>query len=253
MRKFHMESIIAPLNKIEYFNTVLTVNIMQQYQRDFIDFSLQTGVLRFGEFTLKSGRVSPYFFNAGLFNSGASMLHLSRFFAKSIEASGLKFDVLFGPAYKGITLSCGTAMALSELTGDDIPYAYNRKEKKTHGEGGVTVGAPLKGDIAIIDDVITAGTAIRESFDLISAVDANANAKASCVFLALDRQERGQKNDEILPFSAIQQVEKEYGIPVVAIAKMEHLIHFLEEKSADNTEYAKHLPKMLAYREQYGI
>ena len=226
---------------------------MQQYQRDFIEFSLKTGVLRFGEFTLKSGRTSPYFFNAGLFNSGSSMLQLSRFFAQSIKTSGLTFDVLFGPAYKGITLSCGTAMALSELTGEDIPYAYNRKEKKTHGEGGVTVGSPLKGDIAIIDDVITAGTAIRESFDLISSVDENANAKAACVFLALDRQERGQKNGEILPHSAIQQVEKEYALPVVAIAKMEHLISFLEEKAETNDDYAKHLPNMLAYREQYGI
>jgi orotate phosphoribosyltransferase len=222
---------------------------MEQYQHDFIEFSLKTGVLRFGEFTLKSGRTSPYFFNAGLFNSGASMLQLSRFFAESINNSKLEFDVLFGPAYKGITLSCGTAMALSELTGAEIPYAYNRKEKKTHGEGGVTVGAPLEGKIAIIDDVITAGTAIRESFDLISAVE----AKASCVFLALDRQERGQKDGEILPYSAIQQVEDEYDIPVVAIAKMEHLISFLEEKSKTSTEFSAHLPNMLAYRETYGI
>ena len=227
---------------------------MQQYQRDFIEFSLQTGVLRFGEFTLKSGRVSPYFFNAGLFNSGASMLQLSRFFAQSIEASKLSFDVLFGPAYKGITLSCGTAMALSELTGQDIPYAYNRKEKKNHGEGGVTVGAQLKGDIAIIDDVITAGTAIRESFDLINAVNTkNSSAKAACVFLALDRQERGQQGEEILPYSAIQQVEKEFSIPVVAIAKMEHLIQFLEEQANDKPEYKNHLSTMRSYREQYGI
>ena len=227
---------------------------MQQYQRDFIEFSLQTGVLRFGEFTLKSGRVSPYFFNAGLFNNGASMLQLSHFFAQSIEASKLSFDVLFGPAYKGITLSCGTAMALSELTGQDIPYAYNRKEKKNHGEGGVTVGAQLKGDIAIIDDVITAGTAIRESFDLINAVNTkNSSAKAACVFLALDRQERGQQGEEILPYSAIQQVEKEFSIPVVAIAKMEYLIQFLEEQANDKPEYKNHLSAMRSYREQYGI
>ena len=230
---------------------------MQQYQRDFIEFSLKTGVLRFGEFTLKSGRVSPYFFNAGLFNSGASMLQLSRFFAKSIQASDLSFDVLFGPAYKGITLSCGTAMALSELTDKEIPYAYNRKEKKNHGEGGVTVGAALTGSIAIIDDVITAGTAIRESFDLIDAVNASStntpSAKAACVFLALDRQERGQQGDEILPYSAIQQVEKEFGIPVVSIAKMEHLIQYLEEHVNQAPEYDQHLTTMRDYREKYGI
>ncbi len=228
---------------------------MQQYQRDFIEFSLKTGVLRFGEFTLKSGRTSPYFFNAGLFNTGASMVQLSRFFAQSIQSSGITFDVLFGPAYKGITLSCGTAMALSELTANDVPYAYNRKEKKNHGEGGVTVGSPLVGKVAIIDDVITAGTAIRESFDLINSINTagSDNAEAACVFLALDRQERGQQGDEILPYSAIQQVEKDYGIPVVAIAKMEHLIAFLEEQADSNPEYAQHLPNMLAYREKYGI
>lgn len=230
---------------------------MQQYQRDFIDFSLNVGVLRFGEFTLKSGRVSPYFFNAGLFNSGASMVKLSQFFAQSIHASGLSFDVLFGPAYKGITLSCGAAMALSELSGNDVPYAYNRKEKKNHGEGGVTVGAPLIGDIAIIDDVITAGTAIRESFDIINAVNANNSAKEQAriasVFLALDRQERGQQDDQILPYSAIQQVEKEFGIPVIAIAKMEHLIEYLDEQAEQKPEYQQHLSAMRNYREKYGI
>lgn len=222
---------------------------MKPYQKDFIEFALKTGVLRFGEFTLKSGRISPYFFNAGLFNTGASMLQLSRFFAQSISASGVQFDVLFGPAYKGITLSCGTAMALSELTAADVPYAYNRKEKKNHGEGGVTVGAPIAGDIAIIDDVITAGTAIRESFDLVKHSNQTNKAQVCAVFLALDRQERGQQGDTILDYSAIQQVEKEFNIPVVAIANMSHLIHFVEQ-SAD---YAEHLPKMLAYREQYGV
>ena len=230
---------------------------MQQYQRDFIDFSLKVGVLRFGEFTLKSGRVSPYFFNAGLFNSGAAMVKLSQFFAHSIQASGLSFDVLFGPAYKGITLSCGTAMALSELSGEDVPYAYNRKEKKNHGEGGVTVGAALSGDIAVIDDVITAGTAIRESFDIVNAVNANKTeqekARISSVFLALDRQERGQHGDEILPYSAIQQVEKEFGIPVIAIAKMQHLIEYLEEKSEQNSKFQQYLSAMHDYREKYGV
>lgn len=250
-----MQSIIAKTNHIANKQRTSFIQNMQQYQQDFIEFCLKTGVLRFGEFTLKSGRTSPYFFNAGLFNTGASMLQLSRFFAQSIQSSGIAFDVLFGPAYKGITLSCGTAMALSELTGDGTPYAYNRKEKKNHGEGGVTVGSPLHGKIAIIDDVITAGTAIRESFDLIDSMNTSSDqsAEAACVFLALDRQERGQQGDEILPYSAIQQVEKDYGIPVVAIAKMEHLITFLEEQVDSNPEYANHLPNMLAYREQYGI
>lgn len=218
---------------------------MKQYQKDFIEFTINTGVLRFGEFTLKSGRISPYFFNAGLFNTGASMLQLSRFFAQSIKASKLQFDILFGPAYKGITLSCGTAMALSELTGKDIPYAYNRKEKKDHGEGGITVGAKIKGDIAIIDDVITAGTAIRESLNLINT----ANANVSAIFLALDRQECGQQGNALLDYSAIQQVEKDYDIPVVAIATMNHLISFVK----DSPQYKEHLSNMLEYREQYGI
>ena len=218
---------------------------MLNYQKNFIEFALNSGVLKFGEFTLKSGRTSPYFFNAGLFNSGSSMLQLSRFFAESIAASNQSFDVLFGPAYKGITLACGTAMALAELTDQNVPFAYNRKEKKAHGEGGVTVGAALSGKIAIIDDVITAGTAIRESFDLIHSADATASA----VFIALDRQERGQQGDTLTPYSAIQQVESEFNIPVIAIATMTHLIDYLK----DNSDYAAHLPNMMQYREQYGI
>lgn len=218
---------------------------MLPYQEQFIEFALKTGVLRFGEFTLKSGRTSPYFFNTGLFNSGATMLQFSRFFATSIEHSDIDFDVLFGPAYKGITLSCGTAMALSENTGRNIPFAFNRKEKKEHGEGGNMVGAPLEGNIAIIDDVITAGTAIRESFELISA----AGAKPCAVFLALDRQELGQKDGQIMEMSAIQQVEAEFGIPVVSIATLSNLIDYLKQQP-DQTE---NLDKMRAYRERYGI
>lgn len=218
---------------------------MLPYQEQFIDFALKTGVLRFGEFTLKSGRTSPYFFNTGLFDSGASMLQFSRFFARSIENSGLEFDVLFGPAYKGITLSCATAMALSEATGNEVPFAFNRKEKKDHGEGGNMVGAELNGNIAIIDDVITAGTAIRESFELITA----AGARPSAVFLALDRQELGQRDGKPTDTSAIQQVESEFGIPVVAIATMANLIEYLSQQ-ADQTE---NLNRMRAYRSQYGI
>lgn len=218
---------------------------MLPYQEQFIEFALNKGVLRFGEFTLKSGRTSPYFFNTGLFNCGATMLQFSRFFATSIENSDIEFDVLFGPAYKGITLSCATAMALSDNTGKDVPYAFNRKEVKDHGEGGNMVGAELTGDIAIIDDVITAGTAVREAFSLIS----NAGAKPKAVFLALDRQERGQKDGEPTETSAIQQVETEFGIPVVAIATLEHIIEYLKQQP----EQAENLTRMQTYRERYGI
>ncbi len=218
---------------------------MLPYQEQFIEFALKTGVLRFGEFTLKSGRSSPYFFNTGLFNSGATMCQFSRFFACSIENSDLNFDVLFGPAYKGITLACATAMALSEATGKEVPFAFNRKEKKDHGEGGNIVGAELSGDVAIIDDVITAGTAVRESFELITA----AGAKPSAVFLALDRQERGQKDGQLTDTSAIQQVEADFGIPVVAIATLADLIEYLKLQP----DQEQNLEHMRAYREQYGI
>ena len=218
---------------------------MLPYQQQFIEFALKTGVLRFGEFTLKSGRTSPYFFNTGLFNSGATMLQFSRYFACSIENADLEFDVLFGPAYKGITLSCATAMALSDATGKEIPFAFNRKEVKDHGEGGNMVGAELVGDIAIIDDVITAGTAVRESFELIT----HAGAKPSAVFLALDRQEKGQKDGEPTDNSAIQQVEAEFGIPVVAIATLANLIEYLRTQP----EQEQNLERMRAYRDRYGI
>ena len=218
---------------------------MLPYQEQFIEFAIETGVLRFGEFTLKSGRVSPYFFNTGLFNTGASMLQFSRFFATSIEHSDLDFDVLFGPAYKGITLCCATAMAFAENTGREVPFAFNRKEKKDHGEGGSIVGAELAGNIAIIDDVITAGTAIRESFAIIEA----AGATPSAVFLALDRQEKGQKDGEPTETSAIQQVESEFGIPVVAIATLSNLIDYLKKQP----DQEHHLEKMRSYRAQYGI
>ena len=218
---------------------------MLPYQEQFIEFAIKTNVLRFGEFTLKSGRVSPYFFNTGLFNTGETMLQFSRFFAASIDNSDISFDVLFGPAYKGITLSCATAMALAENTGKETPFAFNRKEKKDHGEGGNMVGAELIGDVAIIDDVITAGTAIRESFEIINA----AGAKACAVFLALDRQELGQKDGQPTETSAIQQVESEFGIPVVAIATFNNLIAYLEKQEGQEQQ----LDKMRSYREQYGI
>lgn len=218
---------------------------MLPYQEQFIEFAIDTGVLKFGEFTLKSGRTSPYFFNTGLFNTGDTMLQFSRFFAKSIVNSELDFDVLFGPAYKGITLACGTAMALAENTGKQVPFAFNRKEKKDHGEGGSLVGADLVGDIAIIDDVITAGTAIRESFNIIN----QSGGKPAAVFLALDRQELGQKDGEPTKYSAIQQVENEFEIPVVAIATLGNLIEYLKQQPAQQ----ENLDNMRAYRKQFGI
>ncbi len=213
---------------------------MQDFQREFIDFALETGVLRFGEFTLKSGRTSPYFFNAGLFNSGSSLARLGRFYAQTIVDSGIKFDVLYGPAYKGIPLAAVTAAALYDQHGFDMPYAFNRKEAKTHGEGGNIVGHALEGRIAIIDDVITAGTAIRESMDIITGL----GATPAAVFIALDRQERGQGE-----LSAIQEVEKDYRIPVAAITQLENLIGYLEKKG-DATD---DLERITRYRAEYGI
>lgn len=218
---------------------------MLPYQEQFIEFAIETEVLRFGEFTLKSGRTSPYFFNTGLFNTGLTMLQFSRFFAQSIENSQVDFDVLFGPAYKGITLACGTAMALADATGKQVPFAFNRKEVKDHGEGGALVGAELEGNIAIIDDVITAGTAVRESFEIIK----EAGAEPSAVFLALDRQELGQRDGELTTRSAIQEVEDEFDIPVVAIATLSDLIEYLKQQP----DQEENLANMRAYRKQYGI
>jgi len=212
---------------------------MQDYQTEFLNFALEKGVLRFGEFTLKSGRISPYFFNAGLFNSGSALARLGRFYAQAIVDSGIKFDVLYGPAYKGIPLAAVTAAALYDHHQIDIPYAFNRKEAKSHGEGGSIVGHALEGQILIIDDVITAGTAIRESMDIIEAE----GAKPAGVVIALDRQEKG-KGDK----SAIQEVEQDYGIPVASIAKLENVIGFLEQQGD-----ADHLGNIRAYRDQYGI
>ena len=214
---------------------------MQDYQKAFIEFAIEQGVLKFGEFELKSGRISPYFFNAGLFNSGKAMSTLAKSYAAAIVASGVKLDVLFGPAYKGIPLAATTAMALSEQHNRDTPYAYNRKEKKAHGEGGSLVGAELVGDVLIIDDVITAGTAIREVMDLLAQQD---NAKASGVIIALDRQEKGKGE-----LSAIQEVERDYGIPIISIVTLEQVMTFVAEKE----EFKQYFPAIKAYREQYGI
>jgi orotate phosphoribosyltransferase len=212
---------------------------MEQYQKDFVDFTLATGVLKFGEFTLKSGRISPYFFNAGLFNSGSHLSQLGIFYAKAIEASGLKFDVLFGPAYKGIPLATTTAIALNDSLGRNIPYSFNRKEAKDHGEGGSIVGHPLEGDILIIDDVITAGTAIREAQDIITAN----GAKTKGVIVALDRQEKG--NSEL---SAIQEVEEIFGVKVLSIINLSHIVDYLKDSKDEET-----LLRIEHYRSQYGI
>lgn len=213
---------------------------MRDYQKAFIDFAINQDVLRFGEFTLKSGRTSPYFFNAGLFNTGEALAKLGQNYAQAIVDSGIEFDVLFGPAYKGIPLAAATAVALSEQHGRNVPYSFNRKEAKDHGEGGNIVGAPLEGKILIIDDVITAGTAIREAMDIISA----AGAQAAGVVIALDRQEKGQGET-----SAIQEVEAEYNIPVASIIKLENLISYIEQ----DEKFADYLDAVKAYREQYGI
>ncbi|WP_442110867.1 orotate phosphoribosyltransferase [Pseudomonas sp. NUPR-001] len=213
---------------------------MQPYQRDFIRFAIDRGVLRFGEFTLKSGRTSPYFFNAGLFNSGSALAQLGRFYAAAIVDSKISFDVLFGPAYKGIPLAAATAVALAEQHNLDLPWCFNRKEAKAHGEGGSLVGAPLVGDVLIIDDVITAGTAIREVMQIIQGQQ----AKAAGVLIALNRQERG--NGEL---SAIQEVERDFGIPVVSIVSLTQVLEFL----ADDPALKQHLPAVEAYRAQYGV
>ena len=213
---------------------------MQDYQREFMEFAIEQNVLRFGEFTLKSGRVSPYFFNAGLFNDGVALAKLGRFYAAAIEQSGVEFDVLLGPAYKGIPLAATTAVALADHHARNVPYVFNRKEKKTHGEGGSLVGAELTGGVMIIDDVITAGTAIREVMEII---DEN-GAKPAGVVIALNRMEKGKGE-----LSAIQEVERDYKMPVVSIVSLADLIAYLEEKGDMATELAA----IKQYRDSYGI
>lgn len=212
---------------------------MSDFRQDFIRFAVEEQVLRFGEFVTKAGRLSPYFFNAGLFNHGASLLKLARFYAQAIRASGVEFDMLFGPAYKGITLAGATAMMLAE-NGLDIPFAFNRKEAKDHGEGGVLIGAPLQGRVLIIDDVISAGTSVRESVELIRAH----GATPAAVSIALDRKERGKGE-----LSAVQEVQRDYGMPVVAIATLDDLLGYL----AHSPDLADNQAKVQAYRDQYGV
>ncbi len=215
---------------------------MQDYQKDFIDFVVQHNILRFGEFTLKSGRVSPYFFNAGLFNTGKKLGFLSHCYAAAIASSGTDFDVLFGPAYKGIPLAAVTALALANEQQIDKPYCFNRKEAKEHGEGGSIVGAELAGNVLIIDDVITAGTAVREAVEIIQ----QNGAKLAGIAVAMDRQERGTGDT-----SAIQEIEQTYQIKVTSIITLQHIIDYLEQ--SESTELGSHLDAVRAYREQYGV
>jgi orotate phosphoribosyltransferase len=213
---------------------------MKAYQHDFIEFALATGVLQLGEFTLKSGRVSPYFFNSGLFNSGVSLARLGQFYAQAIVDSDIQFDTLFGPAYKGIPLAAATVVALADHHQRDMPYSFNRKEIKDHGEGGQLVGAPLNGKVLIIDDVISAGTSVRESIDIIQS----ANASPAGVIIALDRQERGQDAR-----SAIQQVEHDYQIPVINIITLDNLLSYLDTQPI----LSQHRDAIIAYQQQYGV
>lgn len=212
---------------------------MLDYQLEFIQYAIDCGVLKFGEFQLKSGRISPYFFNTGLFNSGAQLDKLGQFYAQALINSNYQADMLYGPAYKGIPLVSATAIAYSRIK-SDIPFAFNRKEAKDHGEGGVLVGAPLQGKVWIIDDVITAGTSVRESVEIINA----ANTTAAGVLIALDRQEKGQNE-----LSAVQEVSTQFGIPVVAIISLSNIIEFLEQ----NDKTFEKLAIINVYRQQYGI
>jgi orotate phosphoribosyltransferase len=213
---------------------------MHDYQRDFIELTLQREVLRFGEFTLKSGRQSPYFFNMGRIDSGAALGQLGRAYAAAVVNADIDVDMLFGPAYKGIALAAATAIALADRHGRDLPWAYNRKEAKDHGEGGTLVGAPLKGRVLIVDDVMTAGTAVRESLALIRAH----GATPAGVLIALDRQERGQGD-----LSAAQEVARDYGIPVIAITSLADVLAYAGERPELAAEHAR----LAAYRERYGV
>ncbi|MES2822052.1 MAG: orotate phosphoribosyltransferase [Pseudomonadota bacterium] len=213
---------------------------MQKYQHDFIQLAIKHQALCFGEFTLKSGRTSPYFFNAGRFQTGSALAELGRYYAAAVTAANIEFDLVFGPAYKGIPLAAATAIALADQFHQDMPYCYNRKEIKDHGEGGVLVGAPLQGKVLIVDDVITAGTAIREVMSIIK----KANAQPAAVLIGLNRQERGQGN-----LSAIQEVEQEFNIPVISIISLNDIIYYLEDQSGQQ----EMVTKIKVYRGTYGV
>ena len=220
---------------------------MNNLRQEFIAFSVETGVLKFGQFTTKAGRLSPYFFNAGLFHDGATLGQLAGFYAQTLLDSGVEFDMLFGPAYKGITLASATAVALA-AKGRNTSFAYNRKEAKDHGEGGTIVGAALQGKVVIVDDVISAGTSVRESVAMIRA----AGAEPAAVLIALDRMERSGKDDALSENSAVQEVAREFGIPVISIASLDDLFTYLSEDSA-GAELGQHKESVAAYRTRYGV
>jgi orotate phosphoribosyltransferase len=228
------------------FNAFAMVPILENLRQQFIAFSLDAGVLRFGEFVTKAGRTSPYFFNAGLFHDGATLGRLAGFYAQTLLDSGIEFDMLFGPAYKGITLASATAVALA-AKGRNLPFAFNRKEAKDHGEGGTIVGAKLAGRVVIIDDVISAGTSVRESVDMIRA----AGATPAAVLIALDRMERSGREGALSEHSAVQEVSRNYNMPVVSIANLDDLLGYLSEGGSG--ELAQHRDAVAVYRQRYGV
>jgi orotate phosphoribosyltransferase len=241
-RSDHMIAVLSSENRMLPYHTnpkSRIPNPVLQSQREFLDLAIARNALRFGDFTLKSGRVSPYFFNAGLFDSGAALALLGRAYADAAVQADVRFDMLFGPAYKGIVLAALTAAALAERHGRDVPFAYNRKEAKDHGEGGTLVGASLKGRVLIVDDVITAGTAIREALALLR----EHGAEPAGVLIALDREERGQGT-----LSATQELSAEFGIPTIAIARLSDLLAYAKDK----IELATHHRRLVEYRERYG-
>ena len=213
---------------------------------DFVKFAVEAGVLRFGEFRTKAGRLSPYFFNSALFDDGAKLARLAEFYARRLLASGLAFDMLFGPAYKGITLAAASAMALAGL-GRNVPFAFNRKEAKAHGEGGTLVGAPVAGRVVIVDDVITDGASKRESVELLRA----AGAEPAAVLIALDRMERGGSDAQLSAHSAVEDFERDYGLPVISIATLDDLLQYLQSDA--DTDARPHFARVSAYRERYGV
>lgn len=220
---------------------------MHAYQREFIEFARRSGALRFGEFTLKSGRLSPYFFNTGTFDRGSALSELGRHYADAIVTAGFEFDLLFGPAYKGIPLGTAIAIALFRDHGRDVPLSFNRKEAKAHGEGGTLVGAPVAGRVVIVDDVITDGASKRESVEMLRA----AGGQATAVLIALDRMERGGTDDNLSAHSAVEDFERDYGLPVISIATLADLLQYLQT-NADPALKA-HFARVVAYRERYGV